>query len=555
MQSIFNKRIAIMLSIMMTALFIPTASYASSEADTITYSVDAGDDVDFEGDDFNNACEDLMDAGLDYVKFELPDSDDGTLYYDYDGDDQEEVDDSDEYYYSGDEEISDVTFVADDDCSDTVTIDYTGYDEDGNDYDGEIEITVDGDDDEADDIDYSVDAGDSVDFDEDDFNDACNDLNDADLNYVNFTLPSSSKGILYYDYDGDDEEKVSASTEYYYDDDPSISDVSFLADDDYDGTVTISYEGCDADDNEFSGKITIDVSGDDDDDDDDDSADTIYFSGTAGSNIALVASYFNNKCDDLTGNSLNYVKFTLPSSSTGTLYYNYTSETNNTAVTSSTKYYYSDDTPYLKKVSFVPAGTSAQTVTVKYTGYDTSGTSYTGSIIFTITASASTSTSTNTVINSNPSPSTTSTTAAEKATATPTSAKVVVDGKTVSFDAYNINGSNYFKLRDIAYAINGTTKQFGVSYDSSKNAISLTSNSVYTTAGGELASGDGKAKTAALTTSPIYKDGTVVSLGAYNINGNNYFKLRDLAKAFNIGVSWNSTSNTVEISTVTSYTE
>ena len=39
------------------------------------------------------------------------------------------------------------------------------------------------------------------------------------------------------------------------------------------------------------------------------------------------------------------------------------------------------------------------------------------------------------------------TAAADTVTATTTTSSVLVDGKSVTFDAYNINGNNYFKLR------------------------------------------------------------------------------------------------------------
>lgn len=143
----------------------------------------------------------------------------------------------------------------------------------------------------------------------------------------------------------------------------------------------------------------------------------------------------------------------------------------------------------------------------------------------------------------------------EKVNAASASSKVVVNGQIMSFDAYNIGGNNYFKLRDIAYAVKDTNKKFGVTYDAEKKAISLASNSEYVIIGGELSNGDGKAKTGIRNNSPIYIDGNQVKLGAYNINGNNYFKLRDLAKAFKMGVSWNATTKTVEIDTAKAYTE
>ena len=144
-------------------------------------------------------------------------------------------------------------------------------------------------------------------------------------------------------------------------------------------------------------------------------------------------------------------------------------------------------------------------------------------------------------------------TAPEKASATPTVSKVLVDGTAVSFDAYNINGNNYFKLRDLASAVNSSKKQFEVSFDAAKNAIDLKSNSAYTKVGGEMTKSDGNAKDAVLSASKIYKDGTEQKLTAYNIDGNNYFKLRDLAQAFNIGVKFDSDTNTINIDTNSDY--
>lgn len=142
-----------------------------------------------------------------------------------------------------------------------------------------------------------------------------------------------------------------------------------------------------------------------------------------------------------------------------------------------------------------------------------------------------------------------------KINANPTTSKVLVNGKDVQFDAYNIGGNNYFKLRDFAQAVNKTEKNFEVTWDEANNAINLISNKAYTPVGGELANGDGKTKVATPTTSKIFKDGKEISLTAYNINGNNYFKLRDLAKAFDIGVTWDGKTNTVGIDTSIGYVE
>lgn len=138
--------------------------------------------------------------------------------------------------------------------------------------------------------------------------------------------------------------------------------------------------------------------------------------------------------------------------------------------------------------------------------------------------------------------------------ATPTSSKIIVNGKEVAFEAYVINGNNYFKLRDLAMVVSGTNKEFEVVWDNSRRAINLVSGKAYTVAGGELAKGDGKNKIGLVNTSKIYKDGEEVLLTAYTINNNNYFKLRDIAKAFNVGVTWDGKTNTVGIDTSIGYT-
>ena len=122
--------------------------------------------------------------------------------------------------------------------------------------------------------------------------------------------------------------------------------------------------------------------------------------------------------------------------------------------------------------------------------------------------------------------------------ASPTSSTVLVNGKNVAFDAYNIGGNNYFKLRDLASTLNGTPKQFEVGYDDATKAITLTSGKPYTRVGGEMEGKGSGNKEASPTSSRIYMDGKEVQFTAYNIGGNNYFKLRDISEAFDFGVEW-----------------
>ena len=139
-------------------------------------------------------------------------------------------------------------------------------------------------------------------------------------------------------------------------------------------------------------------------------------------------------------------------------------------------------------------------------------------------------------------------------TVKPTASTVLVNGKNIVFDAYNINDNNYFKLRDLAYTINGTVKQFAVVWDGAKNTITLTSGGTYITEGGEMAAKGSGSKTAKPTTSKVYVDGFEINLTAYNIDGNNYFKLRDIGQAINFSVEWDGARNTIVIDTSKGYT-
>lgn len=139
-------------------------------------------------------------------------------------------------------------------------------------------------------------------------------------------------------------------------------------------------------------------------------------------------------------------------------------------------------------------------------------------------------------------------------TATPTTASVFVNASSVSFEAYNINDNNYFKLRDLAKALSGTEKQFEVGWDAANNAISLTYGMAYTPIGDELSlSGNTGIRSAELSSHSVYLDGSKINLTAYNIDGYNYFKLRDVANEINFGVGWDGLTSAITIDTSVAY--
>jgi hypothetical protein len=110
---------------------------------------------------------------------------------------------------------------------------------------------------------------------------------------------------------------------------------------------------------------------------------------------------------------------------------------------------------------------------------------------------------------------------------------------------YNINGNNYFKLRDLAMVLDGTESSFEVGWDDKENAISLEAGKAYTAVGGELnIAQETFTEDALLSTSTIFLDGEEVELTAYLINGNNYFDFE---------VTWDGETNTIGIDSTSGY--
>lgn len=129
---------------------------------------------------------------------------------------------------------------------------------------------------------------------------------------------------------------------------------------------------------------------------------------------------------------------------------------------------------------------------------------------------------------------------ADAETANPSDATVTVNGAPVQMAAYNLYGSNYFKLRDVAAALNGTEKQFSVDWLASYQYIILDSGKSYDTAN-ELYESP-QVSDAEYNVPTIRKecDGkfTYYNLVGYNISDNNYFKIRDIARIFDFDVEY-----------------
>lgn len=125
-------------------------------------------------------------------------------------------------------------------------------------------------------------------------------------------------------------------------------------------------------------------------------------------------------------------------------------------------------------------------------------------------------------------------------TATPTNNALYVGGELQTPSIYKINDSNYFKIRDIAALLSGSGKQFEVGFDAATGSITATSGKPYTMTGTELTGGSTtKTQSVIPSGSTIYVNGQTLDLTVYNIDGFNYFKLRDLGEALDFYVGYN----------------
>ena len=128
--------------------------------------------------------------------------------------------------------------------------------------------------------------------------------------------------------------------------------------------------------------------------------------------------------------------------------------------------------------------------------------------------------------------------------------KLAVNGETKATEIYNIDNTNYFKLRDLAALLNGTSSQFNVDFDSARNTIVVTTGVSYTTATGhELETGADNSASAVVSPQSIEIDGKAVELTAYNIGNTNFFGLRALQPYLGYEVDWIAETNTATIAT------
>ena len=110
---------------------------------------------------------------------------------------------------------------------------------------------------------------------------------------------------------------------------------------------------------------------------------------------------------------------------------------------------------------------------------------------------------------------------AASSTAHPAVMTVLLNGIQVKPVGYNINGNNYYKLRDIAQILMGSTAQFSVDWNKNTRTMQLTPGAPYTPVGGELGAIPTEKATAKPSTEQVQINNTAADLTAYNVDGYN----------------------------------
>ena len=301
------------MSLALLTSLVPGAMAASRN---VEYEVDADEVLYLEKEDFDKFVYDETSQGteVDELWFtSLPSSSKGVLYFDYDGRDEYEVEKRESFTRR---DLDDLAFVPDEDYDGSVTIGFSGESDQGENFSGTLYIEVNGTGRSSSDgeVTYEVDVNDAVDLDVDDFDDYAYDESDGtEVDYIFFTdLPSSSKGTLYYDYGYSSEREVEKDEEFDWDE---IDDLTFVPKRNFEGAVTIPFEGRADDGDKFAGELVIRVG-------DAGGADiTVELQAGNGSTVNFQTDAFNEACVKETGANLNYVIFDYDSGRGGYLYY------------------------------------------------------------------------------------------------------------------------------------------------------------------------------------------------------------------------------------------
>ncbi len=353
-----------------------TIKVGKGSSEDISYTVEKNSYVDLDESDFIDYCKEATGKTFNYVVLDVPSTSRGVFYLNYTNSSSgKKVTSSTKLYRNDSPYLEDVSFVPAKDYTGVVSVPFTGYSTSGDKFSGTMKIYVGK---NAGDITYTAAAGQNVAFKLTDFNDYCKDITDSNLNYVTLDTPSSSKGVLYYDYNSSSSKKVTDSTKYYRSKSPYVDEITFVPARNLTGDVKIPFEGEATNGDEFSGTVILRFNTIKD-------ASVIRYTST-GSPVTFRLADFTSACDARGGAALSFVNFSIPSSAAGKLYTSYSSPSHTGGQISPNLAYNVSGTPALADVTFVPKAGFSGTVTLRYTGTDKNEQTYNGTVEITVTA-------------------------------------------------------------------------------------------------------------------------------------------------------------------------
>lgn len=362
--------------------FTGTIRIEATATGDVSYSTGMDEPITFAASHFAAICQSRNGQSIRYITFDLPNSNRGTLYYNYSPDQfSSKVTSTTRYYANSNPSINQVTFVPAAGYMGQTDVTYHCTDSSGATYAGVIRIIVgSGSSSQSNaNVEYYTAVNQRQNLYSSDFNNASQRVTDTNLNYIRFdSLPSTNLGRLYLNYSTSSNTGTQAATgrNYYRNTNPRISDLTFVPASGYSGTVTIPYTGVTTSGSSFTGNLVIYVGN---------YGSRVRYTVAPNQSVSFKAADFNAACRSATGDTLNYVIFNLPSSTYGTLYYQYNATgRTGTPASSTTGYYYSGGNRLLDDLSFA-AGSNTGTTTFRYTGYSTQRDSFTGTVEIQIT--------------------------------------------------------------------------------------------------------------------------------------------------------------------------
>ena len=126
---------------------------------------------------------------------------------------------------------------------------------------------------------------------------------------------------------------------------------------------------------------------------------------------------------------------------------------------------------------------------------------------------------------------------------------ILVDGRAFQVNTYNIDGYQYFKLRDVASILAESQAAFSVYWNEAENVISIIEEKEEVLA--EVSTDfSTEPKKALFSSTRLSIHGQEVQLPSYSMDGYTYWKLRDLGKALGFQVEWEEGKNQIQIRTI-----